>query len=182
MAWRLRRAPTQLPRVATPTARCRCSPSFRGRRRNPLPGNRVAAAGHQGPQRSAVLARRPPRCGAQCPRGCQHVPHFPEPRRRMARRRGSRASRPAARSRQGIQRAPRSPTTGARTATSCGRSSARSSRMRSTSAFADVDRPSQRRSTIALAYRRPCRRGVCDLRVGWRSDAAARCWQPSPSR
>ena len=50
---------TSLPGLRTARARCRCAPSWRGRRRNPVDrAGRVAAAGRQGPHRGPDLARR----------------------------------------------------------------------------------------------------------------------------
>ena len=183
MAWRLRRAPTKLPRDS--------------RRQRSLPLHALRSAAGDAiplPGRPSGSSRSPRTATKCCPGSAPRRGAAPNARAAASRPALSRASatngspawKPSESAGGAVEArhtaAPRSPTTGARTATSCGRSSARSSRMRSTSAFG------RRGSTVSAAkhYRARASPAMSPWRLRSTRGLALRrgstLLQPSPSR
>ena len=163
-------------------ARCRCEPSWRGRRHNPGDWQvGVAEARHQGSQRGALVARDREAKRRSRPRAGQGEPDVREHRRRMARRRHGGTHQPPEGAQQAVQRddprrlrprLPQLPAAGVR---------ADAGRRHRRARMADVVRPAQPRGPLTLADLDACRRRVGDLRLGDDADAPLRDEESTPA-
>ena len=111
--WRKTRTPAiyvahskSCPAYADAAARCRCKPSWRGRRWDPVAGKPIWQKATKNRGEVLTLARAPIEQGRRriWPSSPTRGPTFEDARRAMARRRRARPHRPAPRPRQGVLR------------------------------------------------------------------------------